>query len=151
MFTVPFFRTLGFYDGHYVLDGGLTSNYSIPDCYKRHHLDRLDDNDRVIRIAVLKHSSIPADTAPKRNFKWNEWIISGDLKDNLQRFNKGYQDAAGFVNICKCVGKGLIWNNTDFEDYNAIESQESKKRWNAHVNERINSWNERVNAYFAEK
>lgn len=146
---VPFFRTLGFYDNHYVLDGGLTSNYSIPEQYRRHHLDGLDDKDQIIRIAVLKRSTIASDIAPKTNFKWNEWIISGDLKDNLVRFDKGYEDAARFVNISNCIRKGLIWNNAEFEDYKLIEMEDVNKRWKLHLDERINEWNKRINSYFA--
>mmetsp|Transcript_74524 Transcript_74524/g.67019 ORF Transcript_74524/g.67019 Transcript_74524/m.67019 type:complete len:373 (-) Transcript_74524:146-1264(-) len=146
MRTVPFFRTLGFYGGYYVLDGALTSNYSIPEIYRNNNLDKLDNNDRVIRIAVLKHKSIPADVKPLKNFKWNEWIISGDLNDNLQRFNRGYHDAGNIVNILNCIKKGLIWNSIyDCEQIN--DNADNKDKWDVHLTEKVKEWNQKIKKY----
>ena len=152
MRTVPFFRTLGFYGGYYVLDGALTSNYSIPEIYRNNNLDKQDKNDRVIRISVLKHKSIPADVKPKQNFKWKEWIISGDLNDNLLRFNKGYYDAAQYLNILNCINKGLIWNCYKY-DYNKInidrdhDDDNISEKWQLHLNERVKQWNKTIKEY----
>eukprot|EP01084_Bolivina_argentea_P245492 411021_1 len=146
MRTVPFFRTLGFYGGHYVLDGALTSNYCIPQIYRNHNLHRLNDKDKVIRISVMNHKSVPADIKPIKNFKWNEWVISGDLNDNLIRFNKGYKDAAQLLSIFSCVKKGLIWNN--IFDYNMIHKNEMNvNKWNCHLEKNIEQWNEKIKMY----
>eukprot|EP00484_Ammonia_sp_Unknown_P005140 CAMPEP_0197075092 /NCGR_PEP_ID=MMETSP1384-20130603/211436_1 /TAXON_ID=29189 /ORGANISM="Ammonia sp." /LENGTH=373 /DNA_ID=CAMNT_0042513935 /DNA_START=39 /DNA_END=1160 /DNA_ORIENTATION=- len=149
MRTVPFFRTLGFYGGHYVLDGALTSNYSIPEIYRMHDLHKLDAKDQVIRIAVMKHESVAADIKPSSNFKWNEWIVSGDLEDNVARFNKGYRDAADFLNIMRCVRKGLVWSSSI--DYNEINIDDNKEKWDAYIAEKVEQWNGKLRKYIADQ
>lgn len=144
--TIPFFRTLGFYGDHYVMDGALTSNYSIPANYVKYQSDGEGSEDKVIRIAVLNHKSIPATIKPVDNFHWNEWITSGDLEDNLMRFNKGYRDAARLGTLAECIKKGLIWSyETDFGT--ALDEGKTAE-WNVHVDERVKEWNKRIRKYF---
>ena len=115
--------------------------YSLDDIYRNNNLDKLDKNDKIIRISVLKHKSIPADIKPNNNFKWNEWIISGDLNDNLQRFNRGYHDAGNISNIINCIKKGLIWNNINC-NYN-----DNNNKWNNHLTQKIKEWNMKIKTY----
>ena len=140
MRALPFFRTWGFYGGYCVLDGALSSNYSIPDHY------RMGDDDQVIRIAVLNNKHIPATIKPIANFKLNEWVTSGDLSDNLGRFNKGYYDAAQLLSVVNCIKKGLVWKYN--ADYRVIGEEQHKQAWNGHLDERVQEWNSKIRKYF---
>jgi len=140
MRSIPFFRSIGCYDGSYVLDGALTSNYSIPSKYQ------FDGEDKVIRIAVLNHKSIPATIKPTENFEWNEWITSGDLVDNLQRFERGYRDAACIGSLVECVRKGLVWKHGI--QWESIRDGKGLGDWEDHLDERVEQWNGRIRKYF---
>ena len=139
MRILPFFRSFGFYDGYFCCDGALTSNYSIPPMYK----SKMNE-DKVIKIGVLSSKLIQSDVAPKSNFGLSEFIISGNLQNNLCRFNKGYADTAKFGNILRnYIQKGLVWNNKQI-DCGRFDDAQFEHEWNEHINERMEVWNERI-------
>merc|ERR1712173_282307 len=142
MRILPFFRSFGYYDGLPCVDGALTANYSIPPLYKSKQ-----NADKIIKIGVLSSKLIPSDIAPKYNFGLSDFIVSGNLENNLSRFNKGYADAARFANVVSnYVQKGLVWNNQQI-DCKWFDDAQFEQQWNEHVDERMRLWNKRITAH----
>jgi len=142
MRILPFFRSVGFWRGYYCVDGAITSNYSIPARYQS------DENKgKIIKIGVLKDTLVESDIAPSNNFGLTEFIISGDLKDNLIRFNKGYKDASKFTNIIgNYIKKGLIWNHSQI-DYTKFNDINYEKEWDDHIENKLKQWNSNIIAH----
>jgi len=142
MRILPFFRSLGFYNGHYCCDGAVTANFSIPDEYK-------NDHNNVIKIGILSQGLVSSDIAPSNNFYPHEFVIAGNLEDNLIRFGKGYRDAAAFGNVLKYIAKGLVWDNR-FIDTNQFEKgmgADHEQEWYRHIEDKISEWEERITGH----
>ncbi len=106
MRTFPFFRKPGYFDNSYVLDGGFSGWFAIPDdCYfsarqvlrGTKYLEKLPQSsvdedtvekeipeiDKVVRVSVVWTPD--SDVSPPEEFAWpwKDMCSSGTLEDNL--------------------------------------------------------------------
>lgn len=139
MRILPFFRSLGFYDGYYCCDGALSANFSISKDYQ-------SESSNVMKIGILSKGLVSADIAPSTNFYPHEFVIAGELEDNLVRFGKGYRDAAAFGNVVKYIAKGLVWDNR-FIDVKQFEDAMYEQDWYRHIDDKISQWKERITGH----
>lgn len=139
MRILPFFRSLGFYNGRFCCDGAVSANFSIPSRYTTPQ-----NRSKVLRIGVLSSELVDADVCPSTNFAMTEFVVSGDLKANVGRFEKGYRDAAKLSDLVSgYVEKGLVWRSAVWTDPTAICEEE----WGRHVDEKIARWSESISAH----
>ena len=146
MRTLPFFYKPGYYNGYYCVDGALTSRFTIPNGF---------NNNNSIKISTMAFNNISDDINPEYNFMPNEWLTSGTLNDNLNRFELGYRDSAKIINVIKCIKKGLYWetNNNELNNHkifsNLVNNNIDMEIWDKHINNNINSWKNKINKYFS--
>jgi hypothetical protein len=100
MRVIPFFSKPGYLDGKWLLDGGFSAFWSVPDDA---------DPAKVIRVTPASGASI-ADVKPDKYsdecFRWMDVFRLPSLEDILEQFRRGYHD--GIRCRDRLIQKGLV-------------------------------------------